>query len=479
MMSRKGIILTIIYSLVSLLLYLSLRNFTEAMNREAIQIAGWIVLAQVCNTALAYYWMGIRFFSFSGIFTWLMYLFHLSQPVVIALFPGYRLDFDVSKYVLASTYFQAIFYSFMGLFFLAIGILLMQTYRKKNTNTLNSTGQWTIEQQAIKDRNLFKIGLFIFILTFPFEIYLQISRLFVALNEGYLATFNFELGGYFGILANISLVGMILMLCGQKNNKNIGRGMVLAYTGFYIIAMFSGGRMWQVIKLLLVFTYYIQIYQIRISKKNIILLLVGGYLLAGFLSVIADIRSYDFSSSDYILEIAKNIFAQNPILKALDEFGGTIYTLTLTIDRVPALIQRSWGSQFILNFASILPNLTGKIDEIVNETNFVLLLKMPSIGGSLIAEMYYSFGNYQAIFMFLLGMGIQAMTKRIRRDIKLNQYRFITYTALLQYSLISWVRGSSSILYRNTFYGSLFVLLVVTYLSMIKKRESPPVWRRS
>ncbi|MGY4105401.1 O-antigen polysaccharide polymerase Wzy [Ignavigranum ruoffiae] len=479
MVSKKKLFITMIYALTSMVLYLALAQFSQDMNRPAIQIAGWIIMGQAINTALTYYWLGIPLLSFSGIFTWLMYLFHLSQPVLIALFPDYSLDFDVSKYVLATTYFEAIKYSFMVLFFLAIGVLIMQSYRRKDLQNSSLIQNHSELAELIKAHNLFKTGLFIFILTFPFEIYLQISRLFVALNEGYLATFNFELGGFFGILANISLVGMIMMLCGQKHNQKVGRWMLLAYTLFYLIAMFSGGRMWQVIKLLLVFTYYLQIYQIKISKKNLILLLIGGYLLAGFLSVIADIRSYDFTSSGYILEIAKNIFAQNPILKVLDEFGGTIYTLTLTIDKVPAMIERSWGSQFILNFASLLPNLTGKIDEMVNETNFVLLLKMPHIGGSLVAELYYSFGKYQPIFSLLLGMGIQAMTQKIRWDIQHNQYRFITYTALLQYSLISWIRGSSSILYRNTFYGSLFVLVVVTYMSILKKKEVQPSWRRS
>src|SRR5699024_6086219 len=122
-------------------------------------------------------------------------------------------------------------------------------------------------------------------------------------------------------------------------------------------------------------------YDIKITKRTFILILLLGYFGAGFMSAVADFRSYNIQNEGYILEIIQDVFRNNPILNILDEFGGTVYTVALTIQKTVFEIPHSLGKQFVTNFVSILPNLNDAMAAINDQSNYVLLLKTPWIGG--------------------------------------------------------------------------------------------------
>lgn len=289
------------------------------------------------------------------------------------------------------------------------------------------------------------------------------------MNRGYLATFDVELGGLLGFLSSFSIVGVIIIILGSKNNYKREAIITALYTAFYLITMFSGGRMWQIIKISLVFYYFIKVYKIKFTKKNIIVFLVVVYFGAGFLGAIAEFRAYDFSSSDYIFQMFRDVIRNNPILDVLDEFGGSIYTLSLTIGKTPHEVPHSWGEQFITNFVSVLPNINSSIQEINNNSNYVLLLNTPTIDGSFIGEIYYSFHYLGTIFAFFVGILTQYFTSRIENGLNNNDYHFIIYTIMIQYSFISWVRGSSGIFYRNT----IFSIIIIYVLTNVLIKEKP------
>lgn len=462
--NSKSVLITSVYTLISVILYLCL-NFIDGNGYQtSMRILGFVVIVQMILTFVAFWNMKIEVLSLSGSFVWLNYLFHLSQPIIKTISPNYEFAFDVSKYIFSTTFMESLKYSYLMIILVSSGILFFKCFEKERVYK-------QYMYSTISDDNLFKIGSIIFSVTFPIEMFIQINRIIVARNNGYLATFDVEVSGMVSLLATFSLIGMIMMLLGSKQHIFRGTFITGFYLLFYVIAMFSGGRMWQVIKILLVLYYYIKTYDIKIKGKKLILLLVLSYVGAGFMSAVADFRSYDVQSSDYIVQVFRNVFVNNPILQIMEEFGGTIYTVALTVQKTAFDLPFSFGTQFLTNFVSLLPNLDDNITAIIDNSNYVLLLKMPTIGGSFVGEMFYSFKYYAIIPAFLIGMILQLITTKIENGIKHADYHFIVYTIMFQYSFVSWVRGSSTIFYRNTIFGIIFILLVTKLL--VRKIDHP------
>lgn len=455
--NSKSVLITSVYTLVSVILYLCLDFINENGYQLSLRIIGFVVIVQMILTFVVFWMMKIEVLSLSGSFIWLNYLFHLSQPIIKAISPNYDFAFDVSIYVFPATFVETLQYSYLMIIIVSSGVLFYQCFEKERIYK-------KYMYSTISQENLFKIGSVIFSFTFPVEMVIQINRIIVARNSGYLATFNVEVSGLVGLLATFSLIGMVMMLLGSKEKFVRGSLLTAFYLSFYVIAMFSGGRMWQVIKILLVVYYYIKTYDIKIKGKKLILLLIIGYLGAGFMSAVADFRSYDFQSNDYIVQVISNVFVNNPILQVMEEFGGSVYTVALTIQKMIFELPASFGKQFLTNFVSLLPNLSDSIAKLNDQSNYVLLLNMPTIGGSFVGEMYYSFKYFAIIPAFLIGIFLQYFTTKIENGIKNNDFHFIIYTIMFQYSVVSWVRGSSAIFYRNTIFGMVFIYIITKVL---------------
>lgn len=433
-----------------------LNTIGNHFTRNILIIAGFTGIQFLLNI-FSYRQVGIKMMSLTGVFTLLNYAFHLAQPFIMLIAPKYDFAFDASTAVSNSIYIESLVYSSLIIMAVSVGAMI---YRSTSTKKEFGSIPFHSTELVLQDANLFRMGTYIFIFTFPLEAYLMISRLLTALRGGYLDTFNVELGGIPAFLATFSIVGVIMMILGSKENMQRGWMIYLAYVFFYTIAMLSGGRMWQIIKILLVTIYFVKTYDIKFTKKNIFWLLVIVYFGSGFLAAIADFRSYDFSNISFIQEVFVNVFQNNPILGILDEFGATVYTLGLVMNRLPGSMSFSWGSQFITGFVNLLPNISDSVTQMVNDTNYVLQLNVPAIGGSFIGELYYSFHYFGVIFALFVGMLSQYITEKIEQGMANKDYTFIIYSLLFQYSFISWVRGSSPTFYRNTIYSMILIYFI-------------------
>lgn len=464
---KKNLFITTIYTLLSLLLILVAYLSITLQYQASIERIGIIIIIQIILNLLAFRQMEISPLSLSGIFVCLNYLFHLTQPVVKVIAPNYELVFDVSKYVPEEVYMESLLYSLLIILCTVLGVMIYKSieFRKPSKEPRN------FKLSNITQTNLVIMGCIILAFTFPMEAYIQISRVILALNQGYIATLQDGVGGITAFLANFSIVGVIMLILGSRNNKRRGTIIFLSYTAFYLMTMFSGGRMWQIIKIVLVMYYYLETYEIKIKGKNFVLLLVGGYILAGFLGAVGNFRAYDFGDSSYILQIISDVFINNPILEVFDEFGGTVYTLSLVIEQTPQTLPFSYGKQFFENFVGILPNISGLVQEMINRANFIIQLNIPTIGGSFIAEVYYSFHYFGVIFAFLMGWVVEYFSTKIRHGLRNKNYHFIIYTIMFQYSFISWVRGSSGIFYRNTAYAIVLIFIITNILIPTKSKE--------
>lgn len=464
---KKNLFITALYALLSLLLILAAYLSITLQYQASIERIGIIIIIQMLLNLIAFRQMEISPLSLSGLFVWLNYLFHLTQPVVKVIAPNYDLVFDVSVYVPEDVYFESLHYSLLIILCIVIGVMLYRSieFRQPNKEPRN------FKLSNITQTNLIIMGCIILAVTFPVEAYIQVSRVLLALDQGYIATLQDGVGGITAFLANFSIVGVIMLILGSKVNQRRGTIVFLLYTAFYLMTMFSGGRMWQIIKIVLVMYYYLETYDVKIKGKNFVMLLVGGYILAGFLGAVGNFRAYDFGDSSYIFDIIRDVFINNPILEVFDEFGGTIYTLSLVIDQTPQTLPFSYGEQFVQNLIGILPNISGIVQEMINEANFIIQLNIPTIGGSFIAEVYYSFHYFGVIFAFLMGWVVEYISEKVRHGLRNSNYHFIIYSIMFQYSFISWVRGSSGIFYRNTVYAMVLIFIITNVLIPTKSSE--------
>lgn len=459
---KKYLYISLAYLFISVLIYILLGKL-NSYDYELWQLStGLYIFLHLIVTFVCFKMMNIEVLSTSGIFVWLLYLFHFSQLFIKLISNSYLFNFDVSYIVSKETYIESIEYTFLILFSLTFGILLMKAIKKRNNLKNHKLSQ-------LADKSYYVIGKRIFILTFPIEAYILIQRLFIASSDGYLAIYEIGTSGIMSLLGTFSLIGVIMMLLGSQTKKNRATVIFCLYTVFYLISMFSGGRMWQVIKILVVLYYYLKATNIKITIKNAFIVAVAGYFLAGFLSSIADFRGLGIGNIEAVTEVIKEAFVTSPLLNALEEFGGTIYTVALTVQKVPSSIDYSNGSQFLTSFISLLPNLSASIADINDKSSFVNLLDVKAIGGSFAAEMYYSFGYYAVGPTILIGMLIQWLTEKIELSLKTKNYHIIIYSIMLQYSIISWVRGSAIIFYRNVVFSFIFIYIIS---SLFVKRKN-------
>lgn len=462
----KPFFISLLYLTVSIVLYILLIQ-SNTVNYQNWQItAGFYTVLHILLTVCCFYIIRLEMLSFSAIMIWLLYVFHFGQIIIKFISRNHEFSADMSLAVSKSAYISSIEYSFLIIFVTTFAIIIMKLFEHQDLETIKIK---PMSEQSIE--NYYIIGLRIVVLTFPIEAYTLIQRLIISWSSGYLSIYSIGTSGILNQFGTFSVIGFIMMLIGCQNKKNKANLIFFSYTFFYIISMFSGGRMWQIIKIILVLYFYLKIMKIKINPKNGLLLFGIVYLLAGFLSAIADFRGEEGIKIATIIEIILEMFQNNPLLNIIEELGATIYTVGLTFDKVPYQVDFSHGFQFLSNFVGVLPNLSEKITEINFNSNFVLLLDVPTIGGSYVAEMYYSFAYYGALLAFAIGLGIQWVSRKLEIGLLTKSYQFPIYSIMLLYSLISWVRGSSSVLYRNVIFGSIFIYVI--FKLFVRKTSVP------
>lgn len=448
--------ISLVYLISNIILFILLTHANTVNFQNWQTIAGFYIIIQVLLTVCCFYIIDLGMLSFSAIMVWLLYVFHFGQIIIKFFSRNYQFSADMSLAVSRGAYIFSINYSFLIISITAFGIILIKLFENKELETFNIR---PLSDQTLE--NYYIVGLRIVVLTFPIEAYTLIQRLIISWSSGYLSIYSIGTSGILNQIGTFSIIGFIMMLIGCQNKKNKANLIFFSYTLFYIISMFSGGRMWQIIKIILVLYFYLKIMKIKINPKNGLMLFITVYLLAGFLSAIADLRGEEVINISSLLNVFVEVYQNNPLLIIVEELGSSIYTVGLTFDKVPYQIDFSHGSQFLTNFVGVLPNLSEKITKINFASNFVNLLNVPTIGGSYVAEMYYSFASYGIIIAFIIGLGIQWISKKMEQGFLTRNYQFPIYSIMLLYSMISWVRGSSSVLYRNVIFGSLFIYLIL------------------
>ncbi|WP_416828186.1 O-antigen polysaccharide polymerase Wzy [Ectobacillus polymachus] len=458
---RSVLILTF-YMFYLIIVFFLLYTFNSIEYGLWLNIFFWITLSHILITFFSLHFIGIKIFSISSMFLIFSYLFHLGQILLKGIDNNYKFKLDVAMVMGSDVYKKAVIFSLLIISLVAFGVMLSNLKKGFSYNT-------PFVSNYAESKVAIRLGWIIFSCTFPFEVYYSVKSMIIAFEQGYNGVFDFQANGLLSLYARFHLVGIALLIMGYGKKLKKSLVVLLIYSSYLVITMFSGGRMYQIVSIVILMYVFIKSTNTRVNLKKTIFLSFLAFLLVTFLNTMADIRSMDSRT----FEIVSNAFFKhlhnNPIFGALDEFGGTIYTVCLTMLAVPNSIEYSHGLQFVTNFMSIFPNINGIFTKINASSNYVLLLNVPAIGGSYIGELYYSFEFLSYLAAIVIGVIVGKVSNKFEYYLLRGEFLKVSYFIIPIFSLFIMIRGTASILYRNTILSICFLFIIYTFF--IKKNS--------
>jgi hypothetical protein len=462
------------FVLISYLIYLGiisllLFSYSSLDYNAWIKFFSYIAISHVFVTFICFRASRIPLFSVSTFFVGLSYLFHLGQVLLKGVTKKNNYNFDVSTILPEDTYKKAVLFSLFIISCVAIGILLSTLVKRKNLNEVAIT-----IHEGLQDKILALAGWVIVFFTFPLEVYYSYKKIIVSMQSGYVAALNVQSSGILSIFAQFHLLGFALLIMVYSRRPYKANMIFLFYTIYSVITMLSGSRIYQTVSILVLLLILINSTGRKIRLKQGLIIVVSLFFLVSLLNVIADIRGTNARSFDVLSKSFMHSLSDNPIFGIINELGATIYTVGLTILKVPSSIDYSYGVHFLESFATVLPNIKGIFTEIIQKTNYVLLLQTEGIGGSYIGELYYS-SPYASYFVaIILGYILGKISKKFGLNLVRRQYYRALFYVMPIFSLYVWVRGTSTVLLRNSIWSMVFIYVIFRFFSYILKTKTKP-----
>lgn len=301
----------------------------------------------------------------------------------------------------------------------------------------------------------------------------DISVLIIAFNSGYLATYGAEVKQ--GILDNLAYFftpGIIFLLIGIKDNRRLFN--ILFYMNIFyslINIVIAGRRGYEVIFIItLIWLSHILIEPIK--GKKVIKYGLISYFGLSLLGIVGEIRGSARTEVEFS-NIIELIFTNNPIIRQVMEFGGTLFTVTLIMKYAPNIIPFVEGFTYKAAFLKLLPLSRSQIREIESEasTSVVLNNYIGGIGDSLIAEFYYNFAWQGMLIAVVFGFFIGFISYKAKKSIEEKDYPLIAFFAIFLYQILWTVRSSTvSIPYNMIVYIGFPYLLCWLIYNYIMRR---------
>ena len=309
----------------------------------------------------------------------------------------------------------------------------------------------------------------IFIITIPFEV-LYFYKILSASKSGlnYSSIYSIDISGWQFQMGALSVLAFVLLICSYSDKKTISTLITAMGCFFYGISMISGSRIYAVVSICIIIYTYVNYIQ-KITFGRLILYIIGGSIFATILHAIMRLRTRGALT---IPEIINFVFSSenNVLVGLLDEFGGTIYTVTIAIKEIPQNIQYNYGKSYLYSLATIGLNIGGVLNYVIKNVEYTLSFQTKyTFGGSYIGELYYNFGLFSYLVAPIIGAFIGILSKSMNYYAeKRDGYKYC-YFVMAMYSCLIWVRSYCDVLTRNIAWGAI-LLYVVSYLINYKSR---------
>lgn len=397
MNKRISIILTggLIFTIYSLI-YLSSANDPSLHD---VKLLGLFSVIQLIYSVISWKRMGHDYFDAYVVFIVAFYMFNVGQTITEAL--GFDLDyrrlwddFGLS----ARQYYNAAYYSLASLAAFHIGAITspIETRTEAITEFSDYSALTSLKKAAI-------VGA---IISVPFYLYNLTQQIAVVQAMGYKGLYEVAYASRStSIIADLFPPSMIVLfyvsIASRWKEKLIPFITIIL---LFIPPLYLGGRSNAMILASLFLIVYSAIR--GISRKQLLLIIGGGFILLILMNVISITR---VDSTRSIEGMIQALGKDNPILATIQEMGWSMYPLSLSMEVVPSTHDFTYGSSFFWALVNIIPNIgfwsgvhPAQAHDMANYINECSGLGY-GIGYSLIAQCWNDFGYLGPVALLIIG----------------------------------------------------------------------------
>ena len=422
-----------------------------------IRVSALLILLMMVAVLIRLSNLNKTFFTLSSLFIVFLNIFHFGNIFIVMINPNY--NFMVYSFANRTTQLSsviaAINFCVITTIFIYFGILYQSSYHKiKNI---------PFKKFCLTLKELKVYSVIIILISFPIQMYIDINKLLLAFSSNYLATYNFTISGVLIQIGSFYIIGFVMLMIANKQNSK-STIIYLFIILYQCINMLSGNRARQVLSILIIsYIYFFLMKKISFTKKNIkkfILLIIPVYILINGIVNISSFRT-DISSNPFAFIQSCIIPQKNIIIAILDEFGYTLYTVVLEMERLSGF---GMGLTYVGSFMTIFPTIFSFQEQVLSFSNFVAHLKYGGIGGTIIGELYYNFSWLGSIFGCMIGFFIGWISMLFNTSYKDNRMFLFSFLIIPAISVLWWIRDSFLNIPRMVVYEIVF-LFILFFLS--------------
>lgn len=399
------------------------------------------VLALIVCTLIVLKQTTGEIFSFAVLFLLFSYIMHLGHPLLLSLGYDRVLGFDQRGYTTPEIYIRACQFSAKAQFWLMLGMMLgsLKTYQLRTTETPR-----ILDMDLNKDylQKTYIVGLNLFFVTLLPRAYVDLSKILLYLQGGYLKTYSLNVNGYIQVLAKMLDLAVLVIIVASKNNEHRARWWMLGMCTYHFLFMLTGNRGDAVMRIIVMLLVYSKIFPSRnLSLGKVIGGICGIWISVAILSALGTLRLDGMTLQQFYNQIVKNLFGEPAVLKIFSEFGVTIKTVCFAIETFPQIHPYSYGMNYIKGSLAFLPNIGGFITNSIKELVYVYYFRNSSvIGGSYIGELYYAFGPIGCLLAAFIGFFVSRIDFiRIAAQLSQNWKKFLVSIVFIT-PCIWWIR---------------------------------------
>lgn len=445
---KVSIIYILVFILYNLILYMIPDRQFEIWVKT---LAGVCIVLLAMNTSIFFY-MGKKIFSVAYIFVVLSFLFHMGQVILHAFFKNY--DYIITDFLEMypnELTKNALLFSINIIQIVTLFIILSTDTKLKRENRKPRFNK-------IDNKQLKNVGWIMCIITVPMKFIYIKKAIDMVRDETYVTATVEGFSGVYIQISNFCIIAFVVMLLAYSDNNRAQKIILSLGMIFFLWSMLSGGRIYGVISIIILFLCYFHTNYKKISFKGVVLIAIIAILFLQIITTITHIRAtHDFN----IISIVQYAFSHsnNVFLKVLDEFGGTEATVIFTFDEVPRNLDFHKGLSYIKAWLLVGLNINGVLDQISKEIAYTtLFFRQFNLGGSYIGELYYNFGYWGYLFATIIGVFIGKLSEISEYCLEKRLVIEFALFVMPIFASISWIRGYFDSFSRSSVWGTVFIV---------------------
>lgn len=345
-----------------------------------------------------------------------------------------------------------------------------------------------LDYVEFEDKKLVTTGVIVLICSAPFELYVNISKLYFTFSYGYASLYQDialqSISSGYKILSYFFLPGCFYILFGSKRKskgEKIASILVLLHAATEMLIGYRASAIIPVIIILYCLHVKASFSKSaainRKTKKTIIKSCLLASLVVVF--IFPMVRATRNSGGLTLTSILTAFSVENfrELFTTVNDMGKSLQTVIFTIRLVPTEYPYRYGVSYLMNLTQIIPNFfwTRHPAEVYGSLGkWLTRIVDPafyqyggSLGFSCVAESYINFGYVGiTVFPFIFGRILQTVEEKIDASAKPVNYASLCIVSVY---LMSYARGEFSDVVRGFFWYML--IPYVTYKYFIKRGE--------